>query len=584
MKKLFVLAAAAAMVLAVSCNEKPEINDNPVVPGHETLAKEASVSIRVASSTGMSTRASGDAEYGTLTENKINTLDVFVFYPADDPSYPKLLDAYAHFTYSATDNSAVDGEVFPEAVLESGTATHNTNTWRTDRVDCTTGKKIIYAVVNMPSDLTANGRKGASATHNDVPSRIQNLDELLSLNFRLDDNVAATTGFQMIGHTTEVELQPGKNTVEIGVDRVVARVRLKEIARNMEAPYNEYSMTIDAVYLSNACTRDVYTLDETLGGTSGSFASAATGYWGKADENGHGAAGTWSNTNDASYYSWYNNTGNVDAQRTGYIPTYEDFVVRGGHWAGDVNSNTGTAFGSTFAEVVLNAGADNEFHATGDDTQHSQYDQWLYHVPTQTNISNGGSLKFYPDGNALVDYQPVNNPGELTFYTMPNPVDRDYEGWVSAMTIDPVVKGKVNSTVAASASAWAVRNTKIVVEATLNGKKCYYTVPLGYIMSQDQFDADGISSTDWNTQYYGTYSDNQDNADEGHDGKFDVAKARIDGGLRNNFSYDIEKLVLTGPGSADPDQSITKANVAFEIVVKPWTVQYVGDASGQIEL
>lgn len=584
MRKLFVLAAsAAALLLAASCNEKP-IEGPGVIPDHSTLSKDAGVSIRIAPGAGMQTRANGDAEYGTVTENKINTLDIFVFYPADDPSYPKLLDAYAHFTYAATDNAAVEDEVFPEAVLESGTDSHNTNTWRTDRIDCTTGKKVIYAVVNMPADLTANGRNGAAATHNDVPSRIQNLDELLSLNFRLDDNVAAGAGFQMIGHTREVELQPGKNTVEIGVDRVVTRVRLKEIARDMKAPYSEYSMKIDAVYLSNVVTRDVYSLDETLGGTSGSFASAATGYWGKADENGLGAAGSWTNANDASYYSWYNNTGNVDAQRTGYIPTYEDFVVRGGHWAGDVNPNTATSFGSTFAEVVLNAGADNEFHATGDNTTHAAYDAWLYKVPSQTNLAQGGSLKFYPDGNANVDFQPVSNPGELSFYAMPNPIDRDYEGWVSAMTLDPVVKGKVNSTIAASASAWAVRNTKLVVEATLNGKKCYYTIPLGYIMSQDQFDANGISDADWNTKYYGTFSDNQSNADEGHDGKFDVSKARIDGGLRNNFSYDIEKLVLTGPGSADPDESITKANVAFEIVVKPWTVQYVGDANGQIEL
>ncbi len=69
---------------------------------------------------------------------------------------------------------------------------------------------------------------------------------------------------------------------------------------------------------------------------------------------------------------------------------------------------------------------------------------------------------------------------------------------------------------------FTVRNTKLVVKAALNGKTVYYVIPLGT--------------------------------------------------LESNTSYDIANLVITRPGSSDPEKKTELASCEFSIEVNPWTV------------
>ena len=72
------------------------------------------------------------------------------------------------------------------------------------------------------------------------------------------------------------------------------------------------------------------------------------------------------------------------------------------------------------------------------------------------------------------------------------------------------------------AAVFEPQNTKVVVECTLDGLKLYYVVPLGAVAA--------------------------------------------------NHSYDIAELVLTRPGSADPNSKTEVSACTFTINVLPWTV------------
>lgn len=80
-------------------------------------------------------------------------------------------------------------------------------------------------------------------------------------------------------------------------------------------------------------------------------------------------------------------------------------------------------------------------------------------------------------------------------------------------------------------AAFTVRNTKLVVKANLAGKTLYYVIPLGAI--------------------------------------------------RGNTSYDIGELVLTHPGSSDPEHKTEIASCTFSLEVNPWTVVPIETETGK---
>lgn len=75
------------------------------------------------------------------------------------------------------------------------------------------------------------------------------------------------------------------------------------------------------------------------------------------------------------------------------------------------------------------------------------------------------------------------------------------------------------------------RNTKLVVKASLDGKTLYYVLPLGQ--------------------------------------------------LKGNTTYDIGELVITRPGSSDPDKKTEVASCTFTVDVNPWTVVPLETESGK---
>lgn len=78
---------------------------------------------------------------------------------------------------------------------------------------------------------------------------------------------------------------------------------------------------------------------------------------------------------------------------------------------------------------------------------------------------------------------------------------------------------------------FAVQNTKLVVKATLVDKVMYYVIPLP--------------------------------------------------ALQANYTYDIEELVITRPGSSDPNQKTEVANVNYTITINPWTIAPIETETGK---
>ena len=109
---------------------------------------------------------------------------------------------------------------------------------------------------------------------------------------------------------------------------------------------------------------------------------------------------------------------------------------------------------------------------------------WL-HRSLSSSLANGASI-------TMTD-------ASYSMYTMPNAIDTDSEE-----------------------TPFTVRNTKLVVKASLDGKTLYYVIPLGQLK--------------WNT------------------------------------TYDIGERVIPRPGSSDPDKKTEVASCTFTVDVNPWTV------------
>lgn len=198
--KTFLLLGAALMSM-LACNKN---NSAPEVPS----GKSAVLTITLKKGN-VSTKGT---ENGTDNENKINTLDVFVFNSTGD------LDAFDRFVgYDATSESTKPV------------------------INCTTGAgKIVYVLVN------------GQWTRDYLAANIGNADALKALVFELDKNrgESALDNFEMIGHNSK-DFTPGANTISVTVSRVVARVRLKKITRNFSSSALNGKLEVVDVYMSN---------------------------------------------------------------------------------------------------------------------------------------------------------------------------------------------------------------------------------------------------------------------------------------------------------------------------------------------
>jgi hypothetical protein len=183
MKKLFILAAAVAIGLA-SCNEG--VTPLPV--------KEGNVAITLTN--GGSTRADGDAKEGTAAENKISSLEIYVFDNAGGT--PDVATGggkgYVKIPIATT-------VTFPYSTLVQMSAGTNKDV-------------IVVANANLgePTD--------AMNSFDEVMAAIEDA-ELSATNSR----TVPADGFVMSGHNLLANVVEGQtSTIEIAMDRLVARI------------------------------------------------------------------------------------------------------------------------------------------------------------------------------------------------------------------------------------------------------------------------------------------------------------------------------------------------------------------------
>ena len=134
-----------------------------------------------------------------------------------------------------------------------------------------------------------------------------------------------------------------------------------------------------------------------------------------------------------------------------------------------------------------------------------------------------------------------------TFYVMPNDVP-----W------GDVVFGPLGGT------PWSPRHTKLVVETTYgdNPAVYYYSIPIAenggvYPLGRGEKGTSG---------------------EAGHIAADDGSNYA---GIKANYSYEIDELVLTRLGSTNPDEPTVEAYVNFNITVQPWTVRVLATEDGK---
>lgn len=195
MKKTFVMAAAAVSMaaFAISCNKSEVASEN--------IAEEtAEISVRVSSSAFI-----GKTALSENNEQKVNNVQVFVFRGNGE------LDAYA-----------------------------SSDTKADIKLSCTTGSKIVKAVVNAP-DL----------------SSISKMKDLNSSITSLTDN--SLTNFVMTG-SDNIDLNTDQ-TLTVYVSRIAARLAIEKVSVNFTSQaYRNMDMKIHRIYAVNVAGNTSYDL------------------------------------------------------------------------------------------------------------------------------------------------------------------------------------------------------------------------------------------------------------------------------------------------------------------------------------
>ncbi len=143
-----------------------------------------------------------------------------------------------------------------------------------------------------------------------------------------------------------------------------------------------------------------------------------------------------------------------------------------------------------------------------------------------------------------------------TFYVMPNDVPWGFDDDSDPST--PIVFGPQGGT------PWSPRHTKLVIETTYgdNPTVYYYSIPIAdnggvYPLGR------GEKGTSGEPGYIA--------ADDGSGYQ----------GIKANYSYEIDELVLTRLGSTNPDEPTVDAYVNFNITVAPWSVVALQTETGK---
>lgn len=165
------------------------------------------------------------------------------------------------------------------------------------------------------------------------------------------------------------------------------------------------------------------------------------------------------------------------------------------------------------------------------------YDKWL-------NRGLAAPVVFGDNSGAAVS---KTAEVESTFYVMPNDVAWGYDNDSNPAT--PAIFGPVGG------DTWSPRHTKLVIETEYAGKTYYYAIPIAGNGSGATYKKLGSAEDDGSAY----------------------------AGIKANYSYEINELVLTRLGSTNPDEPTVESNVNFNITVQPWNVVLLG-ASGVYEI
>ena len=398
----------------------------------------------------------------------------------------RTLDAYAH---AVAESSVGAGDGFVVNGEDRSTLTYS--------VESTSGPKTIVAVLNMPARMSP----AAIATVDDLEAKIFNLLDNVKMVGDPGEETGQLSNFQMIGATHQ-SLNPGANDVAIAVDRVAARIRIKKITRNFEsAALQGKAMSIDRIYISNAVGSHMFTYDEHTGVITHVNKVGASDSWlyqYMNQDNWDIANQDYTSPNPALYYA-------------GYVAMYADPTSAPAAWDPSVPS------------ANINGQA-----------------LWLRKAPA-ASIANAASITF-----ATIP--------EQSFYVMPNSLapnheidDPDSDDPADVLNVANDDRGRTEE---AGVYAWTPRLSKMVIEATLDGKKVYYAIPLA-----------GMAAPKAGMPAY--------------------PSGTITAGLQSNYSYDLEEVVLTRPGSTDPDTPVELSELNLTITINPWNIQAIQTEEGK---
>ena len=271
MKKLFLFAALAAMTILPACNEKM---DGPAMPRGERVVLDVTITAPTA------TKAVGDvntdaSDNDTAGERTVNNLQVFVF-------NGDIRDGYI----SANSTSA--------------------------SVECTSGQRDIYCIVNGPSSLGSLTTKTA----------------LLAATNELVNN---NSSFTMIGSKTAQAIAAGTNNISVPVNRIASKIVVKSITNALKSGG---AMTVRRVYITNVAGQINYGLD--------TYAPADGTWYNKGGYKANGNLGAFTNDINLSanvaangnyntnhyFYAYPNNYAQADYNPSGWAPKRTMLVVQ----------------------------------------------------------------------------------------------------------------------------------------------------------------------------------------------------------------------------------------------------------------
>lgn len=163
---------------------------------------------------------------------------------------------------------------------------------------------------------------------------------------------------------------------------------------------------------------------------------------------------------------------------------------------------------------------------------HSPYNGYIDIVSDEeTNVK---SLTYKEIGSVIANGS--SDDTGYSFYVMPNDVKPAY-----TQKDDTDAKCLAKEQDMQSPNPWAPELTKLVIETKLADKTYYYAIPLVKRKSLDER-------------------------------KPSYPEGKIIGGIGSNETFNFSEIVLTRPGSEDPDTPVSIAEVDFQLQIQDWTI------------